>query len=172
MRISVLRLLMAGLLLAAQGFAQFRAGIQGSVLDPSGATVPNTSITLVNNETKQEQTTQSSAEGFYRFSNLAPGSYTVRANATGFKQFEATNVQVRAETIEGLDVNLQTGVQTESVTVSGESLPVLQTEQANIQGTLSREQIERLPQLNRDPYELLRLSPGVFGMGARGNQGG
>ena len=164
----------AGLIMlaATAAFAQFRAGIQGSVIDPSGATVPNAKITLINNETQGEQTTQSTAEGFYRFSNLAPGSYTLRAEAQGFKMFEAREIPVRAERVEGVDVTLQTGAITESVTVSGDSLPLLQTEQANVQGTLTREQIERLPQLNRDPYELLRLTPGVFGVGARGNQGG
>lgn len=152
--------------------AQFRAGLQGTVLDPSNAAVPGATITLRNNETQQEQKTRSTAEGFYRFSNLAPGSYNEIAEAKGFKQFRADGVRINAEQIQGLDVHLEAGAVTESVTVTSEQIPGLQTESATVGGTITREQVERLPQINRDPYELLRLAPGVFGEGARGNQGG
>src|SRR4051794_36013606 len=160
------------LLLATASFAQFRAGLQGTILDPSGATVANANVVFRNNETQREQKTQSSAEGLYRFANLAPGRYTITVEAPGFKQYKAENVAVQAEQVQGLDVKLETGSIAESVTVTADSIPVLQTEQANIQGTITREQIEKLPSLNRDPYELLRLSPGIFGAGARGSQGG
>ena len=60
-------------------FAQFKAGLQGTVSDNNGAIVANAAVTLKNNETNQTQTTTASDSGFYRFSSLAPGSYTVTA---------------------------------------------------------------------------------------------
>jgi len=65
-----------------------------------------------------------------------------------------------------LDVTLEVGAVSEQVTVTA-SQQVLQTEDPNIVSTISAEQIERLPQAGRDPYELLKLAPGVFGDGAR-----
>jgi hypothetical protein len=52
--------------------AQFRAGLQGTVLDETGAAVPNATIALTSHETQAKQVTQSGADGFYRFSQLAP----------------------------------------------------------------------------------------------------
>ena len=78
---------------------------------------------------------------------------------------------VRAEQTEGLDFTLTPGQVTESVTVSAESEALLQTKTANIDGVISREEVRRLPQVGRDPYELVRLTPGVFGLGARDASG-
>ena len=169
---SALALTLVALVAAPLAYAQFRASIEGSVLDPSGAVVPNASLTLTNKETSRQAKTKASSEGFYRFSNLAPGTYALTAEAPGFKVFHADSISVRAEQMEGVDVRLETGAITESVTVSGSDVAELQTTNATIQGTLTRTQIEKLPDLNRDPYELLRLTPGVFGTGARGGSGG
>src|SRR5687768_23984 len=81
---SVLALLMWCCAASAQ--AQFRAGVQGTVTDPAGAVVPEASVTLTNTETNRSQQTTSSDEGFYSFSNLAPGRYTLSAEKGGFKK--------------------------------------------------------------------------------------
>jgi len=81
-----LRVLLCGLfLLFAVGSAnaQFKAGIQGTVTDTAGGRVPGAAITLTNKETSKTQTTTANEEGFYRFSQLAPGSYNLSAEKSG-----------------------------------------------------------------------------------------
>lgn len=65
-------------------YAQFNAGIQGTVQDPKDAVVPNASVTLSNDATGVKQTTVSSSGGVYRFTSLAAGNYTVSTTVTGF----------------------------------------------------------------------------------------
>lgn len=157
-------------LFASFAHAQFRAGVQGTVTDASGGTVAGATVTLLNNETNQTQTTQTSGEGFYSFSQLPPGTYTVTVEQTGFKKRVVNNVKVDAESVRGTDIALEAGTISETVTVQAEELP-LQTEDANIRKTLTTTEVLRLPQHGRDPYELARLAPGVFGAGARGSNG-
>ncbi|HEX8773926.1 MAG TPA: TonB-dependent receptor [Pyrinomonadaceae bacterium] len=170
-----LRSILCGLFilwLVAPASAQFRAGVQGTVTDPAGAVVPGATVTLVSQDTTKSQQTTASDSGFYRFSNLAPGTYTLTAEQAGFKKQVIENLIVNAENVEGVDIKLETGIVTETVTVQDESTPALETENANITKALTTEEIRRLPQFGRDPYELTRLTPGVFGEGARGGAGG
>ncbi len=150
--------------------AQFKAGIQGTITDNSGGTVAGATVNLVNKETGQTLQTVSSSEGFYRFSGLAPALYSISVEVQGFKKQTVDNVKVDAETTKGVDVSLEIGGVSEVVTVEAENVG-LETEDANIRNTLSNAEILRLPQVGRDPYELARLTPGVFGSGARGSNG-
>src|SRR5688500_3221029 len=150
--------------------AQFRAAIQGNVTDNAGGTVTAATVTLTSKETGQTQQTQTSDDGFYRFSGLAPGLYTITVEKENFKKKTVEDVRVEAETLKGVDVLLEAGVISETVTVTAENVP-LETEDANIRKNLSNEEILQLPQVGRDPYELARLAPGVFGAGARGANG-
>jgi hypothetical protein len=158
------------LLFASFAQAQFRAGVQGTVTDTGGGTVAGATVTLTNTETGQTQTTTASADGFYRFDQLPPGVYTLTVEQQGFKKRVVNNLKVEAEAVKGQDVVLEAGTISETVTVQAEELP-LQTEDANIRGTMTTDQVLRLPQQGRDPYELARLAPGVFGAGARSSNG-
>ena len=91
-------------LFSAIGNAQFRAGVQGVVTDNAGGAVAGVNVTLTNTETNQSQTTTTSDEGFYRFSNLPPGIYTITAEKADFKKVVNENVKVDAETIRGVDI--------------------------------------------------------------------
>jgi hypothetical protein len=151
---------------AATIHAQFKASIQGTILDPKGGIVAGAKVTATNQGTGTSRDTVSTDQGFYRVGELPPGKYTIVVEATGFKKMVTNDIVVEAEQPRGFDVTLQIGAVTDQVTVTG-SNESLQTEDANIATTISQEQIERLPQFGRDPYELLRLAPGVFGDGAR-----
>ena len=169
------RTLLCALLLltcAVAAHAQFKASVQGSVTDASGAVVPGASVTLTNKETGKVLTTTASDEGFYRFDQLAPGSYSLSAEKTGFKKQVLENVVVNAEAVQGVDLLLTTGELSETVTVTETSVQTLETENANVSKAITTQELRRLPQVGRDPYELLRLTPGVFGSGARGGTGG
>ena len=151
--------------------AQFRAAVQGTVADSSGALVPGATITLTNKETRNQRTTTSSEDGFYRISGLPPGNYELVVEKGGFKRQTFENVVVNAEESQGLDVVLATGEVTETVTVTEETAQALETENGNVSRALTTREIRQLPQPGRDPYELLRLTPGIFGDAARAGNG-
>ena len=159
------------LLLSISASAQFKAGIQGTISDSAGALVSEAKLTLTNNETGKSQEATTSNEGFYRISGLAPGKYKLVVEKTGYKQQVLDNVIVNAEAVQGVDVIMEVGDVSATVTISQDSAPVLQTENANIDKAITTQEVRTLPQFGRDPYELTRLTPGVFGDFARGGSG-
>ncbi len=159
-------------ILALSAYAQFRAGVQGVVSDSSGGVVPGATVILTSKETNQTQRTETSDDGFFRFSSLAPGLYSISVEKENFKKTLTDNVKVDAESIRGQDITIEAGGISETVTVVADPGDVaLETEDANIRKTISTEEVLRLPQAGRDPFELARLAPGVFGAGARGSNG-
>jgi hypothetical protein len=163
------------LLFSSAASAQFNAAMQGTVRDQTGAAVAAAKLTLVEQSTGITKETVTSAEGFYRISELAPGRYTLTVEAPRFEKAIIQSIVVSAENVRGEDVTLQIGKVTESVTVNAAMQPALSTEDASISGTLTSQEVQDLPKFGRDPYELLRLAPGVFGDGARlanGNSAG
>lgn len=168
------RVMICGLFLMFSGGAanaQFRAAVQGTVKDTSGGVVPEATVTLTSKETNNKQEVTTSEDGFYRISGLAPGSYAITAEKAGFKKQTFDDLTIRAEGVQGTDFTLEAGGISETVTVTADDTPTVQTEDANIGKAITTREILRLPQSGRDPYELARLTPGVFGMGARGANG-
>src|SRR5262249_54533704 len=110
-------------------------------------------------------------EGFYSFTGLPPGHYKLRVEREGFKTKELENVTLGAEGVQGVNVSMDPGVTTETITVTEEGARAIETENANVSRAISTEEVRQLPQNGRDPYELLRLAPGVFGDGARAGNG-
>jgi hypothetical protein len=164
-------LTLALLSLQGIGTAQYRADIEGTVTDTSGAVIPRATVSVTNQETGAAHETSSSAAGFYRVPALPPGRYTVSTSATGFKQKVMKDVAVAAEALQAVNITLEAGNVKQTITVAASVALSLQTENANLSSNLSSLQITRLPQVGRDPYELLRLTPGVFGDGARDGGG-
>jgi hypothetical protein len=150
--------------------AQYNASIEGTVSDSSGAAVPGATMRVTNQATGVSQQVTSGADGFYRASALPPGKYSVTASFTGFKTQTTHDVNVSAETVKGVNITLQPGEVKEIVTVSAGTAG-LQTENATLGGTISNQEIQDLPQYGRDPYELLRLTPGVYGDSSRSGNG-
>jgi hypothetical protein len=159
------------LLFAFSAFAQYRAGIQGSVLDPQGNAITGAAVTLTNKETNRLQTATTDASGVYNFLGLAPGRYSLAAEATGFKRQTLADIGIAAEQVQSVNITLQVGDVSQSVTVNGDVTPPIDTETGQISGTLSAQEIQNLPSLGRDPFQLLRLAPGVFGDAAHTNSG-
>src|SRR2546422_5902189 len=169
--IRALSLLACGVFFALAAQAQFRAGIQGTVTDSTGAVVKGAKISVTSQETGVSQEATSNDEGFYSFSHLAPGLYTVDASLAGFKTKLVKDVRISAEETTGMSLVLDAGAVTEQVFVSGDTAGQLQTEDASLTGTISNQDVQELPQFRGDPFELLRLTPGVFGQGARDSGG-
>jgi outer membrane receptor protein involved in Fe transport len=152
--------------------AQFTAGVQGTVSDSTGGLVPDAEVTLTNKETGKAVTTTTSGEGFYRISGLSPGNYSLSAEKAGFKKQVFENVTINAEATQGFDIVLTAGEIAESVVITDTTGEALETENANVSRAITTTEIRNLPQVGRDPYELLRLTPGVLGDGARAGNGG
>jgi hypothetical protein len=171
---NLVRIMICGLFLLfvfGTANAQFKAGIQGTVSDTSGGLVPEAKVTLTNTETGRTQEVTTSAEGFYRISGLAPGKYKLTTEKAGYKKSVLENVGVSAEAVQGIDIALEPGEISASVTVTQETAQTLETENANVNKAITTQEIRTLPQFGRDPYNLLGLTPGVFGDFARGSSG-
>jgi hypothetical protein len=147
--------------------AQYRASIRGVVTDPTGAVIPGATVTLTDKETNRTLTAISDDSGIYNFSGLPPSHYTVTVERTGFKKNTIENYTVLAEQANALNIPLELGNTSETVNVSADLLPAIDTETAQISGTVNSRQIQALPSFGRDPFQLVRLAPGVFGDGAR-----
>lgn len=156
--------------LAIFSSAQYGASLQGTIRDGSGAAVVGAKVSATNQATGVSRDTMASESGFYRIPGLPPGTYSVDVEAPSFKNQSTPNVEVAAEATRGLDVTLQPGPAQETITVS-ESVGGLETENANLAGTITSREIVDLPQYGRDPYQLLRLSPGVFADSSRQGNG-
>ena len=103
-------------LLATMANAQFNASLSGTVQDTTQAVIPGATVTLTNTATQATQTATSSSGGAYQFNELPPGSYTLAVTAKGFQQNSISNVAVVAETPRTLDVTMQTGQESQTVT--------------------------------------------------------
>lgn len=151
--------------------AQFNSSLSGTILDPTQAVIPGAVVTLTNDATQATKTVTSGAEGAYQFSELPPGSYSIKVTATGFQQSSVSNVALAAETPRSLNLTLQAGADTQTITVNAEAAPLLQTADASIGRTIDSAEIQRLPIFGADPYELVRTAPGISGDAARSGNG-
>jgi hypothetical protein len=156
---------------ARSAHAQYRAGLQGTVTDPTGAVVPGATVTIVDKETNQTQKSTTDGGGTYTFNRLAPAPYTVTVEAQGFASKTVDNVNIAGETMQGLNISLEAAGGQQSITVT-DTAPAINTATANISGTISAQQLQTLPSSNRDPYQLLRLTPGALGDASQSGGGG
>src|SRR5262252_7074353 len=108
--------------------------LTGSVLDATGAGVPNAKVTATNDATGVSQNTTTNAQGEYHLSNLPAGTYTISVNAAGFAAGQLRNVRVNLNQIATANVNLAIGQTTTTVEVS-EAGAVIDTTTAQIQNT-------------------------------------
>ncbi len=152
--------------------AQFRASIQGTVTDPDNAVIAGAQITLKDNGTNKVLTATSDAGGVYNFGQLPADQFTLTATAAGFKQKVIQDLQIIPEQPNSVNIQLEVGEATTSITVSGATLPALDTETSNIGGTVSSNDIQHMPSFNRDVFTLTQLAPGTVSDGSQGSSGG
>ena len=134
--------------------------IQGTVSDPSGAVIPRAKVIIISQETGQVTHLTTTSAGLYTSGALAPGHYTVRVQAAGFKTAEQSLV-VQVEVTSSANITLPVGATSETVQVVHDSDVRVNTEQATIEGVLTTEQIEDLPINGRNFIDLAQLEPGV-----------
>ena len=170
---TILSLAVALALGAAPALAQFRASIQGTVADPSGAAIPGASIELTDTTNNHTQSAKSNGQGIYYLQALPADTFSLVASAPGFSSKTLTGVTIIPEQPNTLDIQLALGTTSESVTVDAGTVPALDTTTANISGTITSDQILHMPSFNRDVFQLAALAPGMFGdnsMSSGGNE--
>src|ERR1051325_7845139 len=150
-------------LLTTMAHAQYRASIQGVVTDTQGAVIPGATITLTDKQTNRTATATSDANGVYNFGALPPSSYIVQAEKSGFKTKTLDNYSPVAEQANALNLQLEPGGASETVTVSAEQMPAIDTQTASVSGTVTSNQVQHMPSVGRDVFQLVQLAPGVFG---------
>ena len=137
------------------------ATVLGTVSDSSGAAVANAKVTITETNTNISRTAQTNESGNYVFPDLPPGTYRVIAELTGFKRASRSGVDVVVNTTSRIDLDLQAGDVSETVTVEAET-PILQTERADTGRKLETVLVENMPLgTNRNFQNLLNLVPGT-----------
>ena len=137
-----------------------RGSISGLVTDPTGAIVPGTKITLVDQATGTTQHSVTTAAGLYSFVSLNPGVYKVTASMTGFESVALNKVKVTVDQATTANIMLRVGSVNEVVTVT-ESTSLVESSNSTVGQLISAETIDRVPLLTRNVFDLVQLSPGV-----------
>ena len=151
---------LATLLLMPGAWGQDNATINGTVMDPTGAVIPNAAISLTNPATGQVRQDTSNSAGAYRFANLGVGTYTLSASVTGFQKYTKTDIVVNvAQSLEE-DITLTIGSQGQTVTVAADALQV-QSETSELSTLISGEQVSQLATNGRNVTSLAALGLGV-----------
>jgi hypothetical protein len=156
--------LIIGLNAAIAPVAEAQAGIstgsiQGTILDPNGATVGGAKVTITSKGTGAKVVLDLTGSGTYNSGPLVPGEYVVRVEATGFRAIEQI-LTVQVGNITPGTMTLELGSGSTVITVEGSAVSV-NTEQTTIQGVVTSEQIENLPINGRNFLDLAQLEPGV-----------
>ncbi|MGH9629249.1 MAG: carboxypeptidase regulatory-like domain-containing protein, partial [Bryobacteraceae bacterium] len=148
---------------AISALAQTSAGsLAGLVSDASGAAVAGVAIAVVDMDRGTTVNATSNESGFYVVSPLAPGRYRVTAERSGFRKYVLEPLPIATQQKASLDISLEVGAVTESVTVTG-STQLIDTSTATLSGVVENKRIVDLPLNGRNVYSLAALTPGVFG---------
>jgi Carboxypeptidase regulatory-like domain/TonB dependent receptor len=153
------------------GFAQTDRGtITGTISDPAGAVVAQAKIAAKNTATGANYQVGSSATGNYTLPQLPAGNYEMTVSVQGFKTFIRTNIQVAVAGTLRIDVPLEVGATSDSVTVS-EAAPLLKTESGELSHNVSTDRLNNLPAITlgsgvgvgniRNPLQVVTLLPGT-----------
>jgi hypothetical protein len=162
-RVSYLLLATLGVLLfSAPLFSQGSNGrILGTVVDQSGGVISGATVTIIDKDRGVARTLTTDDAGEYNAPQLLPGTYTVRAEANGFKKLERENVELGVGKEVRVDLTVQPGTQAQTVTVT-EAIPLVETTNATLGGTLQNADINDLPLNGRNFQSLMGLRPGVM----------
>ncbi len=144
---------------AGQALSQ-EATVVGTVTDPTGASVPNATITLTNVDTGVVRTLPTNSDGQYVAPDLVIGHYNVRASITGFKGAEQKNLVLNVGDRIRVDFKLQVGSVQENVTVEANAVAV-QTDSGEVSNVITGQQVTQLATNGRSLYELFALAPGA-----------
>jgi Carboxypeptidase regulatory-like domain len=149
------------LLMGMTAFGQAgRGSVSGTVSDQASAVVPGAQVTLLNQATGVALHTTTNSAGFYTFISLNPGTYQVTASQKGFVTVTQDQVVVNVDEVTETNIALRVGAQTEKVTVTEEAT-LVEPSNSTVGSLIPAEQIDRVPLVSRNVYDLIQLSAGV-----------
>jgi hypothetical protein len=161
--------LMLSLMLGAVSLEQIKSGvIVGEVTDPNGAAVPGASVSAIDQETNVATTTVTDDSGSFTVPYLAPGTYTLNVEKSGFTRYSQTKITVLTTQTLKVDIKLKTGSISETVTVSAD-VALLQNSNASVQGSINERSVAVLPNINHNPFAYAALQAGVVPRGLFNN---
>ncbi len=147
---------------AATLFGQGTTGrITGLVTDPTGAVVPDATVTVLNERTGVDFHLKSNSAGAYSVTSLIPGTYTVTVARQGFQTFVNRNLSLGVDEVLRIDVQLEVGSETQTITVEA-AAPLVNTEEGRLAGVVTSSQVANMPLNGRNIYELMQLVPGAI----------
>lgn len=165
----VLAILM--MLSAVSAVSQINTGkVSGFVTDPSGAYIAGVTVTATNEETNVPTTAETSNTGQYLLNFLVPGKYHVEVVASGFQKAVESNVLVNAGGIARADFSLRVGDSLQSINVQANVISVA-TETSELSQTFSHQELDKLPNIDRNPLYQMNLIPGANNDTGSGNYG-
>ncbi len=137
-----------------------RGIVAGRIVDSTGAVVPGAKVTATNSQTNATAEAVTGSEGNYTIPYLLSGSYAITVEAQGFKKLVRSGVEVRISDRLSLDLQLDVGGLTETVSVTGEA-PLLEVSSATTGQVIDRRRISELPLAEGNPLTLVQLAPGI-----------
>lgn len=155
-----LLLLCIGLLVGVHAQSSTTGNITGTVRDPQGATVPKAEVTITEEKTGASRTITATEDGFYNATSLPAGVYTVSTAPSGFKKTITTGVELHVNENKTVNLDLQVGQVTETVTVTSEAAPV-ELRSGEVSSLISEKQVTELPLNGRNYAQLALMVPGV-----------
>jgi hypothetical protein len=164
LKVIALTALVTTLGLTAFGQGGVTGSIAGAVTDPTGAVVAGATVVVKNNATNQESTVTTTDNGTFNVPALNSGDYTITITASGFKRAVVTEIKVDVGKPSSVNVALEVGAPTESVTVVGTG-ELLQTQTANVASTITGRQITDLPYASRNALDVVLFLPGTATVG-------
>ena len=174
--IAPLLLALYALLLTSLGVAQNRttAELVGTVLDPSGAALPGSTITVTNVATQSRLTVEANQAGYYDVPFLQPGTYVVQFEHPGFQTVERTNIVLEVAQTARVNAALELGATKSAITVEAPA-PLVSADDSQHGTNLSDKLVGNLPLVGRDPSALAVLAAGTStaqsGVGANPDPG-
>jgi hypothetical protein len=141
--------------------------VAGSVTDATGGAVTDAQVTITNQASGEKRAQPTTAEGFYNFVNLVPGTYRVEVEKTGFKRGAHPDVIVQVEQTARIDFTMQVGEVSQTIEVTGET-PLLQAETSSLGQVVEGRKVAELPLNGRNVFNLITLAPSVVPQGSAG----
>src|SRR5262249_47422538 len=136
------------------------ATLSGVVHDPTGAVLPQVKITLKNTAKGTSRTTVTDSEGRYNLASVEPGTYELRAEASGFRTEIKSGVVLSVGGSSQIDLALRVGTASEVITVTDQA-PLIETSKAEVSNVVSEQAIQSLPNIGRNFVDFVKLSSGV-----------
>jgi hypothetical protein len=155
-----LLLLSIGLLVGVHAQSSTTGNITGTVRDPQGAAVPKAEVTITEEKTGVSRTVRATEDGFYTATSLPAGVYTVSTSPSGFKKTVTTGVDLHVNENKTVNLDVQVGQVTETVTITSESAPV-ELRSGEVSSLITEKQVTELPLNGRNYAQLALMVPGV-----------